>query len=279
MVMREFPRGGLLGQVQHWARRVSALHIGVHASSASFFLALSVFPGLLLLLSLLRYTPLELHALITGVEGFLPEALLPYAEDLIQEIYENSSVALVSVSAVTALWSASRGVQGLLTGLDAVYGTQSYRSWLRTRLASAGYTLAFLVVLVLTLVLQLFGNAIVDALRTQSHPFIRFLTGLVDLRFFLLLILQTALFTAMFSVAHREEDTVAFPGAVLASLGWLVFSRLFSWYVDYFGDNTDLYGSVYTVCLSMLWLYLCISIVFYGAALNRFLAAWKDPKS
>lgn len=275
MFMREFPKGGLFGKIQHLVKIISDLQIGIHASSAGFFLALSVFPGLLLLLGLLRYTTLEVSSLIGAVEGFLPQALLPYAEDLIRSIYANSSGALVSVSALTALWSASRGVHGLLTGLNAVYGTRDDRGWLRTRLLSVGYTFAFLLVLALTLALHVFGRQVIAALAGSPTPFFRFLAEVVDLRFFLLLGLQTALFTAMFTVFPNRPCRTAdsLPGALLASLGWLTFSNLFSLYIDYFGDHTHIYGQVYTMVLCMLWLYICLCIVFFGGALNRFLSS------
>lgn len=275
MFMREFPKGGLFGRVWHLIKIVSDLQIGLHASSAGFFLALSVFPGLLLLLGLLRYTTLEVSALIGAVEGFLPEALLPYAEDLIRSIYANSSGVLVSVSALTALWSASRGVHGLLTGLNAVYGTQDDRGWLKTRLLCVGYTFAFLLVLALTLALHVFGRQVIAAFAHSPTPFLRFLADVIDLRFFLLLGLQTVLFTAMFTVFPNRPCRAAqsLPGALLASLGWLVFSNLFSLYIDYFGDHTHIYGQVYTMVLCMLWLYFCLCIVFFGGAVNRFLAA------
>ena len=273
--MRQFPTGGLIGKVFSLVRKVSDLQIGVHASSAGFFLALSVFPGLLLLLGLLRYTTLDINTLIGAVEGFLPEALLPYAEDLIRGIYANSSGVLISLSALAALWSASRGIQGLLTGLNAVYGTDDDRGWFHTRLLCVGYTFAFLLVLALTLSLHVFGRQIITAFSTSPIPFLRFLADVVDLRFFLLLGLQTVLFTAMFSVfpnrPGRPVDSL--PGAILASFGWLIFSHLFSLYIDYFGDHTHLYGQVYTMVLSMLWLYFCLCIVFFGGAVNRFLSA------
>lgn len=271
--MREDATGIWTQKLRYWISIISGLSIGIHASSASFFLALSVFPGLLLLLSLLRYTALELRDLFAAVEGFLPEALLPYAEDLIRGIYANSSAGIVSVSAVTALWSASRGIHGLLTGLEAICGRAPRQGYLRHRIRSFFYTLGFLGVLVLTLVLHVFGSGIFQALEQHLHPFIRFLANLIDLRFFLLLILQTGLFCAFYATADDSNRGFRgrFPGALVASLGWLVFSNLFSLYIDYFGDGTHLYGSVYTVALSMLWLYLCICIVFFGGALNRFL--------
>ena len=61
------------------------------------------------------------------------------------------------------------------------------------------------------------------------------------------------------------------PGAVLAAVGWLIFSKLFSLYVSYFSNYSNIYGSVYAIALGMLWLYICLSILFYGGALNKLL--------
>ena len=69
---------------------------------------------------------------------------------------------------------------------------------------------------------------------------------------------------------------VNLPGAVLGALGWLVFTDLYSVYIRRFARLTNVYGSVYAVALSMLWLYCCVSIVFYGALLNRLLAERKS---
>ncbi len=271
--MDHTPRGGLLHRAYHGFRRLQALQITVRAGYACYFLVLSVFPALLLLLGLLRYTALDAQAFLFTLEGFLPEALLPYAENLIAGIYGGSNGAVLSVSAVTALWSASRGIHGLFDGLRAVYGVPEQRGYLRSRLLSLCYTFAFLLVLVLTLVLHVFGTALVARLQNDAHPFIRFLAQLIDLRFFLLLGLQTALFCAMYAAIPGDDSGLGdtLPGALGASLGWLLFSRGFSLYIDYFGDHTQLYGDLYTVALSMLWLFFCVSILFYGGAVNHFL--------
>jgi membrane protein len=65
---------------------------------------------------------------------------------------------------------------------------------------------------------------------------------------------------------------------VLAALGWLGFSDAYSLYVAHFSGFANVYGSVYAVALAMLWLYCCISIVFYGGGLNRYLAERKRRK-
>jgi membrane protein len=235
---------------------------------------LAVFPGLLLLLGLLRYTPLEVERLGELLDGILPEALLEGAEELILLTYDATSAYTLGLSSVTTLWSASRSVYGLLTGLNCVYGAVENRGWLRVRLVSMGYTFAFLLVLLATLGLQIFGTGALTLLKQTSHPFVVFLLELVDLRFFLLLFLQSGVFTAMFMALPNEKNTLreSLPGALLASAGWLTFSNLYSIYVERFAHLTNIYGSVYAIALSMLWLYCCMAIVFYGGAMNRFLA-------
>lgn len=260
------------------ARHISSLRIPVYASHASFFIALSVFPSLVLLMSLLRYTGVEVENLTEFLHGILPTALMPSAQKLIINTYQSTTGTLISISALTALWSASRGIHGLTTGLNSIYGVEENRGYLRTRLVSVVYTFSFLLMLLLTLALHVFGTQIIGWLPLDQSPLLTFLESVLDLRFFLLLFLQTGLFTAMFMVLPNKHNTLAdsFPGAVLASVCWLVFSELYSVYVENFAGLSTVYGSVYAVALSMLWLYFCISIVFYGGALNRWLIREKE---
>ena len=248
-------------------------NIPVHASHASFFIVLSVFPTLVLLLGLVRYAGLEAETLTEMLHGVLPTALMPAAQRLILNTYNSTTGMVISISAITALWSASRGIHGLITGLNAIYDVAENRGYLYTRLVSVLYTFLFLLVLLLTLVLHVFGTTIVELLPLEASPLYRLLEGVVDLRFFVLLLVQTVLFTAMFMVLPNKRNRLvdSFPGAVLASSGWLIFSDLYSIYVENFTSMSVIYGSVYAVALSMLWLYCCVSIVFYGGALNYWL--------
>ena len=185
---------------------------------------------------------------------------------------------MVSLSAIGALWSASRGIYGLLTGLNTIYGVREDRSYLHTRLISVLYTFLFLLVLLLTLVLGVFGKSILRSLPPAKTGLGQFLSEVVDLRFFFMLFLQAGLFTGMFMALPNRKNSFreSLPGAMLASAGWLIFTRLFSFYVDHFSNYSNIYGGVYAVALSMLWLYFCLSIVFYGGALNRLLMENED---
>ena len=254
-------------------RYIARQKISIHAAGAGYFIVLSVFPLLIMVLALLRYTGLQVETLTDLVSGFLPEALMPAAKRLILNTYEHTSGAVVSLSAFTGLWSASRGVYGLLTGLNAIYRVQENRGYFYTRGISVFYTFLFLIMLLVTLVLNVFGTTLLQMLPVSNLTLLQFLWELVDWRFLLMLLLQTGLFTAMFMALPNERNTFkdSVPGALLASLGWLSFSKLYSIYVEHFSGYANVYGSVYAVALSMLWLYFCISIVFYGGALNAYL--------
>jgi membrane protein len=249
------------------------MQIPLHAGYTGFFVVLSVFPILVALFCLLRYTSLGMEEVMALVAHVLPDALEPLMEQIIQSAYENTSAPVLSVSAVTALWSAGRGLRGLMLGMNAVYGRKENRGYFVTRGIGALYTLLFLLMLVLTLVLQVFGGLVLDYLQMTTHPLWLFLVDIIDLRVILLLALQTLLFTAMYAAlpSGRTGLKNSLPGAVMTSLGWLVFSELFSRYVEYFPNYANVYGSVYAVALAMLWLYFCVCIIFYGAALNRWL--------
>lgn len=271
--MKEFPRGGLIGRFVHMVRHLQSLDIPIHAANAGFFMILSIFPALVLVLSLLRYTGLQVSSLVELLSSIIPAPLMPTIEDLVLSTYENSSGALVGVSALTVVWSASKGVYGLMKGLNTVYGVSEDRGWLYTRFISILYTFLFFGLLLMTLTLQVFGSTLLKLLPITRNTLLRVLTGIVDFRFFLLLFLQSGVFMLIFAFLpngrNRLRDTV--PGALLASLGWLTISDLYSIYVENFASLRNIYGSVYTIALSMLWLYLCLSMVFYSAAFNQYL--------
>lgn len=272
--MKEQSKEGIVDRLMDTAYYLSRQKISHHAAGTGYFIVLSIFPLLVLILALLRYTGLQVKTLMDLLEGFLPDALMPSARRLILSTYQNTSGAVVSLSALTGLWSASRGIYGLLTGLNAIYDVRESRGYLYTRAISMFYTFLFLLMLVATLILNVFGTTLLQKLHFENLTLLQFLWDLTDWRFLLMLLLQTALFSAMFMALPNKKNRFreSLPGALLSSLGWLIFSDLYSIYVRNFSGYANIYGSVYAVALSMLWLYCCLSIVFYGGALNHYLS-------
>ena len=262
----------MLKKLKQRAKEFADLQIPVYAANACYFLAIAVFPALLLILASLRFTPLSAVDLIRLLEGILPGALMGAAESLIVSTYYNSSGAVLGISAIAALWSASRGIHGLLTGLNRIYGVPENRSWLDTRLISVGYTFVFLLVVLLTLVFQVFGEALTDRLWLGQ-----LLSGLIDLRSIWLLAMQIIIFDLIYMVLpnRRNRFLGSLPGAVFTAVLWQLFSQGFSLYVEHMIERyTNIYGSVYTVAIGLLWLYCCMCILLFGGVVNR----WLMPK-
>jgi membrane protein len=222
---------------------------------------------------LLRYTALQPADLMDFLGGFLPSALQGYAWGLISYSYANTTRTVVSMSALAALWSAGKGIYGLMKGLNAIYGVTEHRGWLRTRLLCAVYMILFLLVLLLTLVLNVFGTTLIQFLKHRGGSLLWLGTELLGLRYFLLVAVQTLLFAAVFMYLPDRNNGFleSLPGALFGSLGWMSMSGLFSVYMARFSGYTSIFGPVYTLALAMLWLYLCVCALFFGGVLNRYL--------
>ena len=142
-------------RVEQLLARIAAMQIPIYAGNASFFLLLSVFPIVSLLLSLLPYTPLTLEHLLGFCAQLAPDWLMRL-EYFIRTLYKSSSAAIISASVVLTLWSASKGMLSLLYGLDAVLEVRETRRYLRRRLLCVLYTVGMLLALLLVLLLS--GN-------------------------------------------------------------------------------------------------------------------------
>ena len=262
---------GLMKKAGVFAREVSRLGISWHAAGAGYFMVLSLFPLLILLLGLLRHTGISLDVLTGALAGVIPQALLPAAKRLLTLSYRNTSGFVLPLSALAALWSAGRGIYALMRGLNRVYHRQETRSWLRVRWLSMLYTGGFLTVVLLSLGVDVFGDALGRQLPLGNV--LAALTGTRNARSWLLLAVQCGLFCAMFMVLPNGGNRFlpSVPGALLACLGWRLFSGLYSRYITLFTGYSHVFGSVYAVALSMLWLYICLCILFFGGAWNDYL--------
>lgn len=258
---------------QRLLRRVSSYRVSVYAANASFYIILSVFPAIVLVLSLLPYTRLSQSDLVTALSGVIPSVLEPALAYIISDLSQKANGAVASLSALMAVWSSSRGVYCIQLGLNAICGRRESRSYLHTRIVSMLYTVFMIAALLLTLTLHVFGNQLALYFSRQPVPILQLLAKILQFRGLILWLLLTALFTAVMTVFPSQKVRLrdAAPGAAAAALGWLLFSWLFSIYAQYFSSYSVFYGSLSVVALAMLWLYVCMSILFYGGVVNHLL--------
>ena len=248
--------------------------VGAYSAQAALFLIISFFPFIMLLISLSQFIlPWDEREMLEIITRFLPETISEWGKGVVLDIYSKSSSTLISVSALTALWAASKGVHVLIKGYDVVYEVDSPRNYFWQRGISLLFTIVLLLAIIITVTLIIFGGTIYDFFLS-AWPFLK------DLKFVVMLIrmlvapaLLTLIFTALFTFFPRRKTKFRkeFPGACFSAVGWWGFSYLFSFYIDNFSSFSYLYGSITAVALFMLWLYVCMYITFIGAEINMFL--------
>lgn len=235
---------------------------------------LSFFPFVMFFFTLLQYTPLTEENFLRMLEAVVPGSISNVLGSWVSEAYHQSSGTLLSITVITTLWSGSKGFMGITLGLDKVYGVENHRNWFLHRIYSLLYTLAFAAILLTSLIVLVYGNKIlltIDSFFSIEAPLF---IGIFSLRSFLGFALFFLFFLLLYMFIPDRTPTTKkeIPGALFTSVLWILFSYLFSIYIDYFTDFTSIYGSLTYILLFMLWLYVCVNILFVGALINRFLA-------
>ena len=260
-------------KIKAFFQDISAYRVPLYAANASFYMILSFFPTLMLLVGLMPAVGYSQADLVGAMRGLVPEVIMPLIERIVSDMSSNSTFALISATAFVAVWSASRGVYFIQVGINAIYSFEENRSYWYRRILSMVYMILLFVALLLTLVILGFGQELASILERQSVPILRFVAEIMQFRGLIILVLLSLFFCAVYCVFPNRSVPIrkALPGAVLAALGWLLFTLCFSIYARYFSNYSVLYGSLSIIAFGMLWLYVCISILFYGCVFNLYL--------
>lgn len=263
-----------------WLRRLRLSEVNIYSAYASYFIVLSMFPAMMLIISLLPYTPVTERELQTLLERVVPASLRPLLDYMIEELFAVDSAAALSVSAVMALWIASKGVYSLQRGLNKVYGARETRSFLLVRLRCVGFTLLLLAALLLTGAIHLAGKDLAASLAESPALPAQILLRIIRLRTLVTAVILSLLFLGLYCIFPNRRVCVgsALPGAFCTAVLWMVFSRLFSRYVDRFGNYSLYYGSLSVMALAMLWIYSCMYLLLCGGILNRELERLRNRK-
>lgn len=246
-------------------------HVGAYAAQSAYFIMLSFIPFIILLLTLIQYTTLTKADIYAAAQAIFPNSMDAFVIDIINEVYSKTAVT-VSLSAITAAWSAGKGFLALMRGMNSVYDVEEQRNYVILRLRSAIYTIVFVISIILSLVVLVFGNSIHQA-AVVHLPFLAVITGMIlQMKDIVAIAFLTLVFMLLYKfVPNRKARLYSqAPGALLSSICWYLFSIGFSLYVDYSPGFSNMYGSLTTIIMVMLWLYFCMYIILIGAEINSY---------
>ena len=252
-------------------RSVRQLEVHIYAAYAAYFWILAVFPAVMLIISILQYTPISPMDLRILLDRVVPASLQALTDYMIDELFAVNSPAILSISAAAALWMTSKGVLSLVRGLNRVYTARETRNPLLLRLRCLLFALAGVLATILLLALQFLSRDLIGQLLNEGNALGRLLFGVARLKRVLTVLTLTLLFTVTYTVLPNRPVRLgaSLPGAFVTAVLWVLFSQLFTLYVENFGNYSLYYGSLSVIALTMLWLYVCIFLFFCGAVLNR----------
>ncbi|MCM3789086.1 YihY/virulence factor BrkB family protein [Domibacillus indicus] len=256
--------------IKHLLRRVKSSDVpGVAAQMAYFFL-LALFPLLIFTVTLLGYLPIDPTEVFNIIKDFAPSDSLSLVQDTLQEVTSNQNGGLLSVGILGTIWSASNAMNAVIKGLNYAYDVKETRPFYKARGMSILLTFAFIFVIAVMLILQVFGQQIGELAFEFLGMGDEFLALWTWIRFLLPPVVLFLVFAGLYYLAPnlKVKYITVMPGAIFATIGWIITSLGFSFYVNNFGNYSATYGSIGGVIILMIWLYLSAMIILVGGEIN-----------
>ncbi len=269
----------LINKIFKFIDRVGEHHVGAYAAQSAFFLVLSLIPIILLLLTMVQYTPITQSDIMAIVNELFPTTIRATIAAIVNEVYSKSK-AIIPVTALMALWSAGRGTMAITNGLNCIHSLRETRNYFFVRIRAAFYTVLLILASILCLLILGFGNSIRLLLDTHI-PMISYITYfIIEVRtivaLFVLAVFSVGVYRYLPNIRGKISHQI--PGAVFTAFGWAVASYFISVYMDVFKGFSDMYGSLTTIVLILLWFYFCMYILLLGGEINVIIQEWLDKK-
>ncbi len=258
-----------------WKRFREDDYFGISAQLAYFFL-LSLFPLLIVIVSLFPYLPITQEDLLGTVSGFAPEGAIELIEKNLTQL-SNKNGTLLSLGVLGTLWSASNGINAIVKVINRSYNVNEDRTFFKKRIMAILLTLAMIVVIIVVLILPVFGKHIGIFLFSQLELSGQFLKIWNAIRWIVSTVIIFLIFIALYWLApsKRFACRTAIPGAIFSTIGWIVTSLAFSFYVDNFSNYSSTYGSIGAIIILMIWFYISGIIIIIGGDVNAYFTVYR----
>lgn len=275
--------------INKFGEKISDNYTAACAAQAAFFILLSVVPIISLILAVTTYLPFTQQDVLHLMMQIIPDDLIGYVQDIIADLYARAGKTVISVSAITMLWSASKGIAALMDGFNTMYQLRrDNNNWVVSRCIAIVYTVLFILLFVIAMcgyvmVSHYYQEYIKGVFEIESAMrtillLIRYVMGW--LLFYGFLLMLYVILPGGFGLPIGKEEKVnlgervrqQMPGAAFAAVAWLVISRIVVIYIDYFPNLSLMYGSLAGIVIAMLWLYFCMYSIFIGAVINYLLS-------
>jgi membrane protein len=256
--------------------------IVTRANSMAFSFFMAIFPSVIVLFTLLAYTPLYENfddVLRDSIHEIMPGSAGKLIFKTIEDIATIPRSGLLSFGFFLAIWFASNGMLSMMRGLEKDYSaTFKRRTGFEKRMIAIQLTFLVAFVLVASVILVILGNTILRFVFQYIRADAITRMTLFGFRWVVVVLLFFTTFSTIYRYGSSTRRMIRFfnPGAMLATLLSIFISWGFSFYVDNFGNYNKVYGSIGTLIVLMIWIQLNCMILLIGFELNAGIAVLHD---
>jgi membrane protein len=247
----------------------------------TYYLILAFFPFLIFLMTIVSYTSVTSNDILANISPVMANNTYTVIANFVNEILKAGNSTLLSFGMIGTIWASSSGIMAIMRGLNKAYDEEEDRPFWKVSGISLLLTLAMGVVILLSFVLLVFGKGIGEHLFVLLHFPANFDTIWNTIKFSIPLITMFIVFIFLYQIAPNRRLNIrdVIPGALFTSLGWIITSVLFAFYVNHWGNYTKIYGSIGGIIVLLIWLNISSIIILLGGEINATLSFIREGKS
>ena len=261
-----------------FVRNIVALYmsndIPIFAASSSFFLIISSIPLFMLIFSTISYIPqVSIDDTIKNITLLFPN--LPYITQIVNHTLsiakDLSRSNVIYINIITALITGSTCLFAFIVGIRKIHNIDYTSNYALLKILTIVNMLILYLSVIVTFILLILGGMIIEFVKMYLPFEIEILDRILSYKYLVssisLIILTMSLYTTSTNFERRFLKNIY--GAVFTTFAWIFVSNLFSIYFTRFPMSTSTYGSLTGIMIVLLWIFICINIVFIGACVNE----------
>jgi membrane protein len=281
MKMKNTARGDLWKKRRKdlW-RRLMEDDIASLGAQLSYSFLFAFFPFLIFVITVLGFSSINAEEVLAGVRSIVPLEVFKLVERTISEVMNNKSFKLLSFGILTAVFTASNGFLAVIKGLNKAYDVKEQRGVIKVEIIALSCTVILTLIIVISFILLIFGEINGNLILNHFGLGLSFKNAWNYFRYLVVIIIMMFIFASIYYFIPCRKLTwkEVIPGAIFTSIGWIICSEAFSYYVNKFSNYSMLYGSIGAVIILMTWLFLISILLLVGGEINATLSLCKECK-
>lgn len=249
--------------------RIKISEFTTYSIVVAYYLLLSLFPLLITVGNILPFLSIDPNSVLPYIQEIMPSTIYQFLGPAIKDLLTQSSGGLLSISAITTIWSASKSINALQKAMNKSLGVEQ-RTGVVARILSVLVLILFLFAMVALSLIIGAGQVLLDAIQPIFQipdSFVNvFQTVKWPLTFIALFVLMAIIYWMVPNAKMKIRSIL--PGSIFATVGWLLLSQVFGLYAKYFATTVSGYQIIGSFVVLMLWLNFAAMIIILGSVLN-----------